>query len=63
MKLMARWYKEGYRKKMMPVQIEEFRRNCFVRITLLHGMIAKDDMCDKLNLQIKSMPNPGDNRA
>ena len=62
-KLMARWCKEGYGKKMTPTQIEEFWRNRFVRLTLLHGMIAKEVMCEKLNLWIKSMPNPGDNRA
>ena len=29
----------------------------------MHRMIAKDDMCEKLNLWIKAMPDPDDNRA
>ena len=43
-KLMARWCKELYGKKMMPTQIKEFWRNRFVRLALLHGMFAKDNM-------------------
>ena len=43
-KLMARWCKELYGKKMMPTQIKEFWRNFFVRLALLHGMFAKDNM-------------------
>ena len=60
---MARWCRELYGKKMTPTQIKEFWRNFFVRITLLHGMFANDDMCEKLKLWIKAMPDPGDNRA
>ena len=62
-KLMTRWCEEGYGKKMTPAQLEEFWRNHFVRLNLLHGMISKDDMCEKLSLCIKAMPDPGDNGA
>ena len=48
---------------MTPAQLEEFWRNHFVRLNLLHGMISKDDMCEKLSLCIKAMPDTGDNGA
>ena len=62
-KLMARWCKELYGKKMMPTQIKEFWRNRFVRLALLHIIFSKDNMCDKLKLWITALPYPVDNGA
>ena len=62
-KLMARCCKEVYGKKMTPTHIKEFWRNRFLRLTLLHGIFAKNDMCEKLSLYIKAMPDPGENGA
>ena len=60
---MTCWCEEGYGKKMMPDQLKEFLRNRFVWLTLMHGIIAKDNICEKLDVWIKAMPNPGNNEA
>jgi hypothetical protein len=45
---------------MSPAQLQSLRINAFVRLHADKGMIAKDDMCEKINQWLKKMRNTAD---
>mmetsp|Transcript_90006 Transcript_90006/g.179697 ORF Transcript_90006/g.179697 Transcript_90006/m.179697 type:complete len:1367 (-) Transcript_90006:189-4289(-) len=57
--LVACWLETAF-QTMTPAELEEMRLNRFVLLTVGHGRMAKDDICEKINLFLKYMRDKRD---